>query len=81
MKPPIALTIRNVSKRFPDAKGGPGTLALEDVSLDVRQGEFLSVIGPSGCGKSTLFNIIGGNADGIRWRGARRRRFGARQPS
>ena len=34
--------------------------AVDNVSLSVRQGEFLSVIGPSGCGKSTLFNVIGG---------------------
>src|SRR5215472_16260806 len=38
---------------------GPIT-AVDDVSLKVRPGEFLSVIGPSGCGKSTLFNVIGG---------------------
>lgn len=38
---------------------GPVT-AVDNVSLKVRPGEFLSVIGPSGCGKSTLFNVIGG---------------------
>lgn len=35
------------------------TLALENVNLDVKQGEFLSVMGPSGCGKSTMLNIMG----------------------
>lgn len=35
------------------------TLALENVNLEVKQGEFLSIMGPSGCGKSTLLNIIG----------------------
>lgn len=35
------------------------TMALENVNLTVRKGEFLSIMGPSGCGKSTLLNIIG----------------------
>jgi putative ABC transport system ATP-binding protein len=35
------------------------TLAINDISLKVNQGEFLSIMGPSGCGKSTLLNIIG----------------------
>ncbi|MDN6535095.1 MAG: ATP-binding cassette domain-containing protein, partial [Yaniella sp.] len=33
---------------------------LDDISLTVNPGEFVSIIGPSGCGKSTLFNIIAG---------------------
>lgn len=35
------------------------TLALENVNLEIREGEFVSIMGPSGCGKSTLLNIIG----------------------
>ena len=35
------------------------TQALENVNLEVKQGEFLSIMGPSGCGKSTLLNIMG----------------------
>lgn len=35
------------------------TLALDNINLKVKQGEFISVMGPSGCGKSTLLNVIG----------------------
>jgi NitT/TauT family transport system ATP-binding protein len=53
------LDISNVSKTFDTRQGGHIT-ALENVSLSVETGEFVSIIGPSGCGKSTLFGIIGG---------------------
>ena len=46
--------VRNVSKQF---KGG--TLALQDIELEIEQGELVSLIGPSGCGKSTLLRVIG----------------------
>jgi putative ABC transport system ATP-binding protein len=34
------------------------TLALNSINLEIKEGEFLSVMGPSGCGKSTLLNIM-----------------------
>jgi NitT/TauT family transport system ATP-binding protein len=37
-----------------------GTVALDDISFDVREGEFVSLVGPSGCGKSTLLRMIAG---------------------
>lgn len=51
--PPI-LEVRNLSKAY------PGLVAVEDVSLDLRKHEFVSIIGPSGCGKSTLLEMIAG---------------------
>ncbi len=56
------LDIWGVSKRY--GAGSGSVLAIEDITLHVRQGEFVSVIGPSGCGKSTLFNAIGGMIGG-----------------
>jgi NitT/TauT family transport system ATP-binding protein len=53
------LSVNGVHKTFAASDGG-SVVALAGVSLDVREGEFVSVIGPSGCGKSTLFQIIGG---------------------
>ncbi len=51
------IKIESVSKHYGPSRDG--VLALRDVSLNVRAGEFLSIIGPSGCGKSTLLRLVG----------------------
>ncbi len=51
------MTVANVSKQF-----GNGTLAVRDVNIAIREGEFISLLGPSGCGKSTLLRMIAGLA-------------------
>ena len=54
----IVIEVRNVYKDYVGVHGA--VRALADVSLEVREGEFLSLVGPSGCGKTTLLRIIDG---------------------
>lgn len=51
------IELKNVSKLY--GFGDATTIALDEVSLDIGEGEFIAIMGPSGCGKSTLMNIIG----------------------
>ncbi|MGN8158922.1 ABC transporter ATP-binding protein [Salinisphaera sp. RV14] len=53
------LHIESVEKRYPDGHGGMQTV-LDDISLRVEPGEFVTVIGASGCGKSTLLRLVAG---------------------
>ena len=53
------ISIERLAKTFETARGTTH-LALSDISLDVAEGEFVSILGPSGCGKSTLLYIVGG---------------------
>ncbi len=51
----LLLRCRGVGKRFAN-----GSVAVDGLDLDVREGEFLSLLGPSGCGKSTMLKLISG---------------------
>ena len=74
------VSLRGVGKAFKS-----GTVALKDVDLEIRDGEFLSLLGPSGCGKSTVLRIIAGltaNSSGeVHWRGERSLGFVFQEPT
>lgn len=61
----VLLSVRNISKSFVTKRGGgyglgqgPATLAVNDVSFDIKRGETLGLVGESGCGKTTLSKIL-----------------------
>ena len=53
-KPQNTISLRGIGKKYRES------VALGDINLEVREGEFLAIVGPSGCGKSTLLKIIAG---------------------
>ena len=54
------LELENVSVSFPQKKGRPPLIALEDMALCVEEGELVVLVGPSGCGKTTVLNVLAG---------------------
>ena len=52
------LVIENLAKIYHTKDGE--TLAIKDLNLNIKEGEFVAIVGPSGCGKSTLFSILCG---------------------
>lgn len=59
----IMIELKNITKEYKMDSGERGTMALNGISLVIRQGEFIAIMGTSGSGKSTLLNIIGAMDD------------------
>jgi spermidine/putrescine transport system ATP-binding protein len=55
-----AVALQGVTKRFPGVRGASPVTAVDDLTLDIRDGEFFSLLGPSGCGKTTTLRMIAG---------------------
>ncbi len=55
---PVQIQVRGVEKTF--SVGAQKIVALQNIDLDIRKGEFVCLLGPSGCGKSTLLNAVAG---------------------
>ena len=68
------ISMKNIVKKY-----GDGFPAVNDVSLDIADGEFMILVGPSGCGKSTLLRMIVGPRGHHVRRHGHRRRAGERQ--
>ena len=56
----LAVSARNVSVEYERTREKDTLVALADFTLDIAEGEFLTVVGPSGCGKSTFLNVVAG---------------------
>lgn len=79
MNDDIQIKINHVGMTFKDNQGND-VQALKDVNLDIKKGEFISLLGPSGCGKTTLLRIIADlqepTTGTVRINGMTPRRFG-----
>ena len=69
--PVATVELKGVNKTFPE-----GAVAVDDLNLEVRDGEFMVLLGPSGCGKSTILRLVAGLEPLDLRRGPDRRRAG-----
>ena len=58
--PPVAISVRGLTKAFYDDRTERVTLAVRDIDLTIHTGEFVCLVGPSGCGKTTILRMIAG---------------------
>lgn len=56
----MSISVEGLKKRYQRTKGSTGEFAVDDVSFDVPDGQFLTLLGPSGCGKTTTLRCIAG---------------------
>src|ERR1700688_2836265 len=57
------IELRHASKSYVSADGGPPVTVLDDINLEVREGEMLALLGQSGSGKSTILRLMAGLTD------------------
>jgi len=58
--PNTDVALKSVTKEFPSRRGDPPVKAVDNISLDIADGEFFALLGPSGCGKTTTLRMIAG---------------------
>jgi spermidine/putrescine transport system ATP-binding protein len=56
----VAVELQDVTKKFPGHRGAPAVIAVDRLNLQIKPGEFFTLLGPSGCGKTTTLRMIAG---------------------
>jgi NitT/TauT family transport system ATP-binding protein len=57
---PVKLSVRNLDLHYTNSDSGQSIQTINDVSMDIHEGEFVSIVGPSGCGKTSFLNVAAG---------------------